>query len=79
MLTMSYVLCSIQLFNFFLRAQLDCTNVIAIVIIIFLVFLLCPRRPFIILYLFSIIQKASNALEVLREVLDAVDGQRPEV
>ncbi|CAL2257475.1 unnamed protein product [Prunus armeniaca] len=26
----------------------------------------------------SIIQKASNALEVLREVLDAVDGQRPE-
>lgn len=62
-----------------MHAQLDCTNVIAIVIIIFLVFLLCLRRPFIILYLFSIIQKASNALEVLREVLDAVDGQRPEV
>lgn len=27
----------------------------------------------------SIIQKASNALEVLREVLDAVDSQNPEV
>jgi hypothetical protein len=28
---------------------------------------------------FSIIQKASNALEVLKEVLDAVDTQHPEV
>jgi hypothetical protein len=27
----------------------------------------------------SIIQKASNALEVLKEVLDAVDSQNPEV
>ena len=28
---------------------------------------------------YSIIQKASNALEVLTEVLDAVDTQHPEV
>lgn len=27
----------------------------------------------------SIIQKASNALDVLKEVLDAVDSQHPEV
>lgn len=27
----------------------------------------------------SIIQKANNALEVLKEVLDAVDSQNPEV
>lgn len=27
----------------------------------------------------SIIQKASNALEVLKEVLDAVDAQHPQV
>lgn len=45
----------------------------------FFLFFYCLRRPFIILYLCSIMQKASNALEVLREVLDAVDGQRPEV
>lgn len=28
---------------------------------------------------YSIIQKASNALEVLKEVLDAVDSHSPEV
>lgn len=27
----------------------------------------------------SIIQKASNALEVLKEVLDAIDAQHPQV
>lgn len=30
-------------------------------------------------FLYSIIQKANNALEVLKDVLDAVDYQNPEV
>lgn len=39
------------------------------------------KRPYAVLYLFaySILQKASTALEVLKEVLDAVDSQNPEV
>lgn len=36
-------------------------------------------RLSVYLILCSIIQKASNALEVLKEVLDAVDSQHPEV
>lgn len=31
------------------------------------------------LFVYSILQKASTALEVLKEVLDAVDSQNPEV
>lgn len=31
------------------------------------------------LFAYSILQKASTALEVLKEVLDAVDSQNPEV
>lgn len=30
-------------------------------------------------FIYSIIQKASNALDVLREVLDAVNPQHPDV
>lgn len=53
--------------------------------ILLLTFVLCNfcHRKTIIYYLIpvlcSIIQKASNALEVLKEVLDAVDSQHPEV